>query len=552
MTIRRADQKPPPPPPKPRPVKAAVKAGVGASASGSVARTVSGFSAAVRAPVALAAPVAHGLLSGKVAVANHRATEAIGLARSFLGGARDLVSGARDVATGIGNGARDLISGVGTVAGNVAGGVRDTVRTLLSDPGAAADKPIDRANMTGLDKAIVNAAGLDRMTPGQKTTVQVSANAELAAVLGVDVGAKVQVSIERSTDDPNKFKIAVGGGASVAGKVTGDTAGGEANVGLAGEGTAGFELTVDMSKPGGATELAAFAAQTGALAGIASLPGVGPAAATFLAGVQELPGVNLPGEPIDFIRNHLSAVEVGVGGKLTGILGGTLGPGVEGQLATYLKGGGRVEFNDNGTLTVKATVAGGVEGEVKGAVGGGGAQAAIRLAGGQAEVAFERSLTLQPGRPPKVLSEGYKATITLAGDVATQGGQVKLEVSVDQLPPAIQERVMGALLRGDTQRASALIGEAVDQGQVKASIAAASVTNVSGELQLKPMELGVGGGVTLGGQLTNEVPVAAGSVTLTRNGVKLEASAFGYPAGTELTWQQVRELTKRIPPVVTH
>ncbi|MEW6431648.1 MAG: hypothetical protein AB1730_09060 [Myxococcota bacterium] len=537
MTVRRSDRPKPPPPPKPKPAKplqASGTARAGASAQASLSRTVSGFTPAAKPPVALAAPKAHSLLDGALAVANHRATEAIGLARSLLGGARELVTG------------------IGNVVDRAASGVRDTLRTLLSDPGAAAQRPIDRANMTGLDKAIVNAMGLDRMQPGQKTSVQISANAELAAVLGVDVGAKVQVSIERSTDDPNKFKIAVGGGASVAGKLTGDTAGGEANAALSVEGTAGFELTVDLSKAGGASELAAFGLQTGAMAGIASLPGVGPTAAAFLTGIQELPGVNLPGEPIDYIRRHLSAVEVGAGGKLTGILGGTLGPGVEGQIAPYLKGGGRIEFNDNGTLTIKATVAGGVEGEVKGAVGGGGVQAAIRLAGGQAEVAFERSLVLQPGRPPRALSEGYKATITLNGDVATKGGQVKLEVGIDQLPPAIRERVMGALLRGDTQAASNLIGQAVERGQVTASLGVSSITNVSGELQVKPMAAGTGGGVTIGGQMTNEVPVVSGSVTVTARGIKLQASAFGYPAGTELTWQQVRELTARLPPVVRH
>lgn len=534
MTVRRLDTPKPPPPPKPVKAKATLAATVGVSGTARAGISASGFVSAAKSPVALAAPIAHGLLDGALAVANHRATEAIGLARSLLGGAKD------------------LISGVGNIAEKAGSGVRDTLRTLLSDPGASAEKPISRANLTGLDKAVVNAMGLDRMAPGQKTSVQVSANAELAAVLGVDVGAKVQVSIERSADDPNKFKVGIGGGASVAGKVTGDTAGAEANAALSVEGTAGLELTIDLSKAGAATELAAFGLQTGAMAGIASLPGVGPAAASFLTGIQELPGVNLPGEPIDFVRKHVTAVEVGVGGKLTGILGGTLGPGVEGQVAPYLKGGGRIEFNDNGTLTLKATVAGGVEGEVKGAVGGGGVQGAIRLAGGQAEVAFERSLVLQPGKPPKVLSEGYKATITLQGDVATRGGQVKLEVGVDQLPPAIQERVLGALARGDTAKARALIGEAVDKGQVTASIGVTSLTNVSGELQVKPMAAGTGGGVTIGGQLTNEVPVANGSVTVTSKGITLKASAFGYPAGTELTWQQVRDLTKKLPPVVQH
>lgn len=496
---------------------------------------VSDFAQAVKKPVELATPVAHRLLQGPVALANHQAQQAIDLARSVYNGGKDLVTGAGRI-----------VDGLTTKAGEAA-------RLLLSDPGAAAEKPIgNRQNLTGIDKAVINAAGFDRMTPGQKTTVQVSANAELAAVLGVDVGTKVNVSVERRTDDPNKFKITLGGGGSVGVKVTGDTAGAEANAKLAVEGTAGIELTVDLSKPGAATELAAFAAHTGAMAGIAALPGVGPAAAAVLTGIEELPGVNLPGEPLDFMRKHVTAVEVGVGGKLTGILGGTLGAGVEGQVAPYLKGGGRIEFNDNGTLTVRASVAGGAEGEIKGAVGGGGAQASLRLAGGQAEVAFEQSTVIQPGSPPRVLSEGYKATLTLAGDVGGSGAQVKLEVALDKLPPALKERVMGKLLTGDTQGASDLLGQAMREGQLTASIGVSKLTNLSGELQLKPEEAGVGGGVTLGGQVTNEVPVANGSVTVTARGIKLEASAFGYPAGTELTWDQVRALGERLPPVVVH
>jgi hypothetical protein len=539
MTVRRTHEPKPPPPPKPV-VKA--RSQVGASASGEVRAkpqpsllsrvAQTGFALATRGPVALAEPVVRHAFTGAAAVANHRAMDAIALGRSLA------------------SGARDLVSGVGSVVDRTTSGVRDLARTFLSDPGAAASRPINRTNMTGLDKAVVNAMGLDRMVPGQKTSVQVSANAELAAVLGVAVGTKVQVSIERNADDPNKFKVAVGGGASVAGKVTGDTAGAEANAALSVEGTAGFELTVDLSKKGGATELAAFGLQSGAMAGIAALPGVGPAAATFLTGIQELPGVNLPGEPIDYIRRHLTAVEVGVGGKLTGILGGTLGPGVEAQVAPYLKAGGKIEFNPDGTLTIKGTVAGGVEGEVKGAAGAGGAQVAMRLAGGQAEVAFERSLTLQPGRPPKLLSEGYKATLTLQGDALTAGGQVKLEVAVDQLPPMVRERITGALLRGDTQGASRLLKEAFDKGQVTASMGVAALQNLSGEVQVKPMVGGTGGGITIGGQVTNEIPVVSGSVAVSSKGITLKAAAFGYPAGTELTWAQVRELSKKLPPVV--
>jgi hypothetical protein len=494
---------------------------------------VSEFVRTAKKPVELAAPVAHRLLNGSVAVANYQVTQARDLARTLYNGGKDLVSGAGR-----------LVDGAKTTA-------HDAARLLLSDPGAAAEKPIgNRQNLTGLDKAVINAAGFDKMTPGQKTTVQISASAEVAAILGVDVGAKVNVSVERRTDDPNKFKITLGGGGSVAGKVTGDTAGAEANAKLGLEASAGIELTVDLSKPGAATELAAFAAQTGAMAGIASLPGVGPAAAAVLTGIQELPGVNLPGEPLDYIRRHVSALEVGVGGKLTGLLGGTLGAGVEGQVAPYLKYGGKVEFNENGTLTVRANVAGGVEGEIKGAAGGGGVQATMRLAGGQAEVAFEQNLVIKPGTPPKILSEGYKATLTLQGDAATQGGQLKMEVAVDQLPPALKERVLGKLLRGDTQGASDLIGQAMKEGQLSASFSASSLANYTGGLQVKPAAGGAVAGGELGASVTNELPVASGSVTITATGIKLQASAFGYPAGTELTWAQVRELTNRLTPAL--
>ncbi|MHB8878872.1 MAG: hypothetical protein ACYC8T_34660, partial [Myxococcaceae bacterium] len=486
------------------------------------------------------------ILSGAAAVVNGAATAAGNVVNGAVNVAGNVVNGAVNAAGNVVNGAVNL-------AGNAARGAVDLARLIATDPGAASPLPIDRTNMTAADKAVVNVLGLDSMLPGQKVEAEVTASAELAAVLGVEVGAKVSVSVERDATDPNKFKISLGGEGEVGGKLTGDTAGAEANGTAALTGSAGIELTVDLSQPGGASELAAFAAQTGAMSAMASLPMVGPAMVGAVNLLEQLPGVNLPGEPIDFIRDHLTAIEVGVGGKLGGILGGALGPGVQGTLDLYLKGGGRVDFNPDGTLTLTESVAAGVTGTARGGVGVAGATAMVDLASGTAEVGFERSLVVNPGPPPQALSEGYSATLTLGGDVAgpaglTVGGEVKLKVAIDQLPPMTQEKVQAALLAGDTQAAAQLIADAVNGGQVKASIDVTQTTALGGEVKVKPEEAGVGGGITLGGSVSSEIPVISGSVTVTATGVKLDAALFGFPAGTELTWDQLRELSAGVGP----
>jgi len=450
-----------------------------------------------------------------------------------------------------------VASGAAGLVDKAAHGVADLARLLVTDPGAAALKPIDRQGMTPTDKAVVNVLGLDKMLPGQKVKVEVNASAEVAAALGVEVGAKVSVTVERDATDPNKFKISLGGEGEVGGKVTGDTAGAEANATAALTGSAAVELTVDLSKPGAASELAAFAAQTGVMGAMASLPGVGTALVGAANLLEQLPGVNLPGEPVDFIRNHLSAVEVGAGGKLGGILGGALGPGVQGTLDTYLKAGGRVEFNPDGTLTLTEKVAAGVKGSVTAGVGAAGATAGVKIGSGKAEVGFERSLIVNPGPPPKPVSESYSATLTLAGDVigpagTTVGGQVKLKVKLDQLPPFTQEKVEAALLRGDTQTAAQLIADAVNSGRVKASVNVTGSTSLGGEAKIKPEEAGVGGGITVGGSVSSEIPILSGSVQVTAKGVKLEVAMLGFPAGTELTWDQLKDLAAKNTPALTN
>lgn len=431
----------------------------------------------------------------------------------------------------------------GTSAGTAQG------PTTATPPG-----PVDPSPMTPVDNAIVSALGVDKMVPGTTYTVTVKASGELAAGLGVEVGADVTVTVERSKDDPDKLTFSMGAGGEVGGKATADSAGaGQANATGALTGEAKLEFSVDLSKPGEATKLAVFAANTGVMTGVATavgaVPGASLAAVAALNGLESAFGVQTP---LAFVASHLTAVEGSVGGKLTALLAGQVGPALSGQLDGYLKGGGRVEFNPDGTLTLKGNVTVGADGSLKGGAGVAG-QVATTLGTGTAEVSFQASTRLNPGPPMTVVSQGYSATFTLKGGAAvapgvTAGGSVALSVSVNDLPPALRGRVQAALLAGDPQAAAALLSQALQSGSVKASVDVTGSTTLDGEVKLVAEELGTGGGAAVSGSISAKVPLLSGKVTVTATGVKLDAALFGYPAGTELSWAQLQALSEHAAP----
>jgi hypothetical protein len=456
----------------------------------------------------------------------------------------DIVDGIKDKVTGAAGAVRDTVTGAVYGAASAAGGVVDTVKKIwdlaTTDPGAKSANPINRANLSRTDKAVINALGLDNVAPGGKVKVEVEATGDLAAVLGVEVGAKVNVSVERNKDNPNEYSLKLGGGASVDGEVTGDTTGGEAN-GTAGVGAEGaIELKVDLSKKGAATELAAFGAHTGVLA---ALPA--PIAGAALA-LEQIPGVNLPGEPVDYIKKHLSAVEVGVDGHLSQEIGAVAGAGVTGAAKQYLKAGGRIEFNDDGSLTVKRNVAFGGEATATAGVGGAGFDANVRLAGGSGEIAFEESINLKPGNPPRETGRSYKAEITIGANVGKNGGEAKISIDLQTLPPGqVRNEVLGALKRGDLNGAKAALQNALANSQVKGTLQVSSTTTHAGSVEGEVSVGGVGGGVEVGGSVTTSTPVGEASITVNKNGFTVNGEINGRQyVNKNVTFAELQKLLR--------
>ena len=454
------------------------------------------------------------------------------------------VSGAANVVTSTVNGAANVVTGAVNGAANVAGNIVDAGKKIwelaTQDPGAKAAHPINRQNLSQTDKAVVNALGLDNVPPGGKVEVEVKATGDLAAVLGVEVGAKVTVAVERGKDNPNEFKMKLGGGASVDGEITGDTAGGEANATAGVTAEAAIELKMDLSKPGAATELAAFGAHTGVLAALPT-----PISGAALA-LEQLPGVNLPGEPVDFIKKHLSSVEVQAGGRITQELGAVVGGGVTGAAEQYLKGGGKIEFNDDGSLTVKRNVTLGTEGAVTAGVGGAGFDANVQLAGGKAEVVFEESIKVQPGNPPRETGRSYKAELLLNATAGGRGGEAKISIDLQTLPPGqVKDQIVGALQRGDLNGAKAALQNAIANSQITGKIEIASATTHAGSLEGEVTVGGVGGGVEVGASVKTTRPVGEGSVTINKNGITVNGEIGGRKLVNEtVTFAQLQELLR--------
>ncbi|WP_375773076.1 hypothetical protein NR798_20020 [Archangium gephyra] len=424
--------------------------------------------------------------------------------------------------------------------------VAQTVQMLMTqDPGAHSPNAIDRSNLRQTDKAVINALGLDNIPPGGSIEAEVEVTADLAAVLGVEVGTKVTLGIERSAENPSEFTLKFGGGASVDGELTGDTAGAEANA-TAGVGvSAGIELTVDLSQPGGATGLAAFAAHSGFLAALPT-----PVAGLALA-VEQIPGVNLPGEPLEFIREHLSAVEVGVDGHLSEELGAVVGAGVTATAEQYLGAGGRIEFNDDGTLTVKGKVNAGGGVALDAGVGAGGVDANIQVAGANGQLEFEAAIQVEPGPPPRELERSYTASITVDGQALGVGGKAKLSFELGstlaQAPEDVRNRMLDALRRGDVGAAANIFqNEILPHVSLEGKLEVSATATLSGSVEGEVSVGGIGGGVGISGTVTTTTPVGTGTVTLDSSGLTVTGSLFGEEVVDEnLTFQEMLELGQR-------
>lgn len=416
--------------------------------------------------------------------------------------------------------------------------VTDRIEDIV-DTGDTATHPVDRTHLNVADRAVLSALDLDDIAPGGSTELDVKLAAEVAAVVGVEAGTRGKLIIERDKDDPNKYKIGIG--AEGYGEVTlsGDTAGAEANTALGVKGKAKIELTTDLSKEGAATELAAFGLHTAA---VGSLPA--PLAGAVLA-VEEIPGVDLPGEPIEYMRDNLSAVELMGDFHSKTRLGAILGAGVTGKLYGYLEGGGRMEFHKDGTRRLILRGAAGGTLQANAGVGAGGIQGEVRVGnvnlevGGEREIVFDKDWNEQSVHHRVTLDGSMMA----AGVGVQVGGELDLESLTAQYPQASAE-IRTALADGNFRRVGQIIQNDILPNQgvtLKGSLD--GFVEARGQLKANIKEFGIGGKLMLEAGVRSIAPLTSGEITVNRDGLSFSGDIppLGLEAGKTYSYQDIQD-----------
>ncbi len=443
-------------------------------------------------------------------------------------------------------------SQVGSPVHRTAGAPGATAVSERSGPGAEPPK-IDRSDMTRVDKFIVDKLNLDDVRPGESVTLEMTASASVAAILGVEAGTKLSVTATRDTQNPDQFTFSVGVGGELKGKVDAEAgAGGEAEIGVGGE--AKIEFKMDLSKKGAATELAVFAGQSALI----STSPLGGAMFATLKAAEGLVGRNLIDDPTDFLGKYMTSVELKGETSLTGELAAVLGPGLSAKVKGYLQGGVKLSFNTprEGQYTLSTGVAVGTEGVLQ-AAGGveGAASAKVDIGGGKAELGFTQEIVLD--REGREIQKKYIAQLELAGNIGNPsvnaGASVSLAIDLSSpaISPEIRSQMARALREGDLQRARELFqNNVLRDSQLTASVKVHGTTKVGGSIEIEP----AGTGIQLGGSISNKRLLFEGQVSLSSQGITISnelARALGLPGQTTLTFDQFRQLFQNAPQIPT-
>lgn len=427
----------------------------------------------------------------------------------------------------------------------------DAKRLLLDDPGANSPYAVNRDQITATDKAALNVLGLDNIPPGGSTTFEVKVEGELSAVLGVEAGATVELSVSRGLPpDQDQFTLGLGAGAELSAEVTGDTAGAEAtgSVGVGVNG--GIELQIDLSKPGAATELAAFGVQLG-IASTNPIAGVGLEVLDQVG--DRLFGRDVtPGTPSEFVRDHLSSISIGANTNISETLGLIEGVGGRETVTAYLEAGAQVSFDRNADgrpyiSEVTQNIAAGANIDIEAGAGAGGVNAVTSVAGGGMEVGFERTIHFN--------EDGTKGettyAITLGADVhgglgpvgAGFDGEIKIELG-ENIPPQFRGEMLDALGRGDVAGARDIFLEQVlPNMSLTGSISLSSQVQINAKGEIMPAVAGAGGGVSIEGTITQQQMLFTGEVSIDQNGI---TATFTTPDGqhtASMTFRTMQEMT---------
>lgn len=353
--------------------------------------------------------------------------------------------------------------------------VRDYIDGLAGDVVARADA------------FILGKFGLEHIPPGGSTLIQVQVQGTLAMGLGVKPGTTAAVSIERNLDTPRQYTFKVGGGASLDGVVSASTAGAGAELSVGLGCNVGLELTADMSQPGAPIELAAFACHTGLLAAMPL-----PVSQALLA-AEQIPGFELPGEPITYIQEHLTALEISGNVHVSGEMGLVLGLGLTGELLGSLAGGGRIERNlETGTVTLHRRLELGGAGALAEGGGAGGAGLNLTLSGASGSLHIQERFQLRPEEGART----YVAELKVEGSRGGKGYRATFSFDVTGLPgEGLRGQVLGALAAGEPGQAQRLLQEAIHTMSIPGRLRVEELSTSATSMGVAPAAGGITAGV---------------------------------------------------------
>ncbi len=443
------------------------------------------------------------------------------------------------------------VSGAGGGGGGGGGWDDEIKRCDINNSGEDRKlKTINDTNLTGTDKTIINNLKLNDMKPGQKKKISGDLMAKIGAgssgtlTVKGGIGAGTEVTIERDEKDPNKFILTTG--AEVFTKGGGDLGEiGPASIKAEGKNEISGKLafTLDLAKKGEATDAAAYL-----LRSAGSLTEAGKQ----IDLIDAIPGIDIPGEKIDFIKNHFKSLETegAIGGELSGKIGKLLG--LEGTIAGKLSAGNKLEKTDEGGWKITGSFGG--EGSLSIDMVGGdklpgteiGLEGKSTIAQLKAKQSMDSVVTFNKDgsvtndaifkynligeeREPKLI----KDPSSLTENTVNKGAELELTANLSNvmksLPPDMASEMDRAIKNGDYDQAKKIFQEKAGELLLNPSLELAGkyTTYDSTNLELKG-EAGIvqelGGSLSGKISMENEIPTSSynGSAGLSQEGVKIK------------------------------
>jgi hypothetical protein len=321
---------------------------------------------------------------------------------------------------------------------------------------------IDRSQLSTTDKVAIDFLGFDNFKPGEKRSVSANGLAEIGQGLYLGAGGAGKVTVERDLAEPSKFRLTIESEAKLEVGLSEKFAkeGAEEKVSSGGKITTTVEI--DISKKGEATELAAFAAQVG-------LATVAAPIATGLLIAEQIPGVNLPGEPIDYLRSRVKTLEIsnGLSPQVTAEIATLYG--IEGTLAGGVGAGLKIDFEKDGSKVVTGSLNTSAKAEAKFEVGTPVIALDVAGAGVEATVSLERSRVFD--KTYKVTKDDTKIKLVTKTQIPTTDvgvskiAELELSVSltdlVSQVSPGVGKKFKDAVFSGNTSDVAKILQEEI-------------------------------------------------------------------------------------------